>query len=359
MNDRLPAWGWNLSDLEPAPAGAPRVLSTFSCGGGSSMGYKRAGCHIVGSVDIDQKVMRAYQRNLGPVPYYLGSIGDLEQMRSAGLLEQWTDLDILDGSPPCTPFSTGGKRDKNWGKAKMFREGQTAQILDRLFFDYLNLVRELEPKIFIAENVSGMLQGKSRGYVKAIVNEGRSIGYDVQVLSLNAHNYGVPQSRSRVFFIGRRTTLGLRPVETPARLGDACPVIDAIGDLTHECAPGECVHKLKPGRAEMWDFINPGSKGTEFYKKVRGMTAGFSVQKLHPDFPARTLAAGQLESGDVFHYAEKRSITELETLRLSGFPDDYQADSRRQIGYLCGMSVPPPLAEAVAREALAVLGHDA
>lgn len=359
MTDRLPGWAWKLRDLPEPADDAPRVLSTFSCGGGSSMGYKRAGCRIIGAVDIDPKVMAAYQRNLGPVPHYLGGVGDRREMRSAGLLDQWPDIDILDGSPPCTPFSTGGVREKNWGQKKLFREGQAAQVLDRLFFDYLDLVKELQPKIFIAENVSGMLRGNARGYVKAIVQESRRIGYDVQVFSLFAHHYGVPQNRSRVFFVGRRTSLGLRPVQVPPRMQREYTVRDAIGNLTHGCAPDTCEHELSERLSEIWDYLNPGSKGTEFYKAHRGSNGGFSIHKLHPDLPARTLAAGQLEAGSVLHYEQKRSITALETLRLSGFPDDYQAMSDKQIGYLCGMSVPPPLAEAVAREALAVLGRDA
>lgn len=359
MTDRLPGWAWRLTDLpEPGPD-APRVLSTFSCGGGSSMGYKRAGCRIIGAVDIDPKVMAAYQHNLGPVPCYLGGVGDRKQMRAAGLLDQWPDIDILDGSPPCTPFSTGGVREKNWGQKKLHREGQAAQVLDRLFFDYLDLVKELQPKIFIAENVAGMLHGNARGYVKAIVQESRHIGYDVQVFNLFAHHYGVPQNRSRVFFVGRRTALNLPAVQVPARLEREYTVRDAIGTLKHDCPPGQCTHELSPRLGRIWDFLNPGSKATEFYKAHRGSKGGFSTHKLHPDLPSRTLAAGQLEGGDVLHYDQRRSITALETLRLSGFPDDYQAVSDKQIGYLCGMSVPPPLAEAIAREALRVLGHDA
>jgi DNA (cytosine-5)-methyltransferase 1 len=90
---------------------------------------------------------------------------------------------------------------KSWGKNKKFREGQATQVLSDLFFDYLNLVDRLRPRVAIAENVKGMLFGNAKGYTKLVVARFKEIGYRVQLFLLNAADCGVPQRRERVFFV--------------------------------------------------------------------------------------------------------------------------------------------------------------
>ena len=162
----VPEFAWNLSDLDTIPSNGLKVMSTFSCGGGSSMGYKMAGCTIVAANDIDPEMAWHYQHNLHPPLYYLCPVRDL---LTADLPHELFALDILDGSPPCSTFSTAGIREKGWGKEKHFREGQAKQILSDLFFDYLDLVERLKPKVVIAENVKGMLIGNAKGYTKLVM----------------------------------------------------------------------------------------------------------------------------------------------------------------------------------------------
>ena len=149
-------------------------MSTFACGGGSSMGYKRAGCSIVAANDIDPEMAWHYKRNLNPPLYYLCPIRDL---LTADLPDELFALDILDGSPPCSTFSMAGSREKAWGKEKHFREGQAKQVLSDLFFDYLDLAERLKPKVVIAENVKGMLIGNAKGYTKLVMARFKEIGY--------------------------------------------------------------------------------------------------------------------------------------------------------------------------------------
>ena len=101
------------------------------------MGYKRAGCTIVAANDIDPEMAWHYRTNLAPPSYYLCPIGDLLKK---DLPRELYELDILDGSPPCSTFSMAGSREKSWGKDKHFREGQAKQVLSDLFFDYLDVV---------------------------------------------------------------------------------------------------------------------------------------------------------------------------------------------------------------------------
>lgn len=168
-----PDCAWMLSDLDSIPKNGVKVMSTFACGGGSSMGYKRAGCEIVAANDIDPEMAFHYKRNLNPPLYYLCPIGELANQNLAPSLFQ---LDILDGSPPCSTFSMAGSREDSWGKDKHFREGQAKQVLSDLFFDYLDLVEKLRPKVAIAENVKGMILGNAKGYTKLVMQRFKDIG---------------------------------------------------------------------------------------------------------------------------------------------------------------------------------------
>jgi len=173
------------------------------------MGYKLAGYEVLGGVEIDPKIMELYRKNFNPKHSYLMGVQDFNKIPNANIPAELYNLDILDGSPPCSSFSMCGKRDKDWGKSKKFKEGQTDQVLDDLFFHFINTARKLRPRMVIAENVRGLIIGKARGYVKEIFQGFREAGYDCQLFLLNASRMGVPQIRMRTFFIARRMDLGL------------------------------------------------------------------------------------------------------------------------------------------------------
>jgi DNA (cytosine-5)-methyltransferase 1 len=254
-------------------------------------------------------------------------------------------LDVLDGSPPCSTFSIAGLRDRAWGRKKRFREGQAEQTLDMLFFDFIALAAAVRPKVVVAENVKGMLGGRARDYVKAVVSALGHAGYDVQVALLDAADHGVPQRRERVFFVARRKDLGWNPLRWPERQGRV-----AAGDACEGVGDGKDVPRLKPGTVmgRAWDACPPGmslSKGSG------GICRFNTPSKLSPFRPSPTVTASQ----QLFHWDEPRLLSAMEATRLSGFPDDYDYMPGRQrpdvkATYVCGMSVPPPLMRAVASE---------
>lgn len=163
------------------------------------MGYKRAGFEVIGNVEIDKKINEVYKKNLRPKYNFCMDLRDLNKIEN--LPAELYHLDILDGSPPCTTFSKAGQREKNWGKLKKFHEGQSKQRLDDLFFVWLESVKKLRPKIAIAENITGLIEGNAKGYVNEIIKGFKAIGYDVQIFRLNAAFMDVPQLRERIFFI--------------------------------------------------------------------------------------------------------------------------------------------------------------
>ncbi len=166
------------------------------------MGYKLAGYDHLGGVEIDDAMSTIYTENHNPKYLYHVDIREFNKLDS--LPEELYNLDILDGSPPCSTFSMAGSREKAWGKEKHFKEGQAKQTLDDLVFVYCDTIIKLMPKVFLLENVTGIVKGNAKLYSKKIVEKMQAAGYTVQVFQLNAASMGVPQKRERVFFIGHR-----------------------------------------------------------------------------------------------------------------------------------------------------------
>lgn len=187
-------WKWNLSDLKKVQKNGLTVFSCFSCGGGSSMGYKLSGYELIGNCEIDPGVIEIYRKNHHPKYSYLM---DVRELVNQDLPEELYNLDVLDGSPPCSTFSMAGSREKGWGVEKQFREGQKRQRLDDLFFHFINIAKELQPKVVVAENVKGLVGGNAKGYVNEILKAYDEAGYKVQIFLLNAATMGVPQRRER------------------------------------------------------------------------------------------------------------------------------------------------------------------
>ena len=182
-----------------------KVFSCFACGGGSTMGYKLAGFDVIGCNEIDPRMNDVYVANHHPKYNYLEDIRTLK-MRD-DLPKELYQLDILDGSPPCSSFSMMGSREEGWGVEKRFKEGQAKQVLDTLFFDFIDLAQKLQPKVVVAENVKGLLLGEAKAYVRRIYESFDKAGYALCHTLLNASYMGVPQTRERVFFTAIRKDL--------------------------------------------------------------------------------------------------------------------------------------------------------
>ena len=128
-------WKWRFADY-PKEKNGLKVFSCFACGGGSTMGYKLAGCEVLGCCEIDPKMNEIYNRNHHPRFNFLMDIRDFNKIPDNELPEELFNLDILDGSPPCTTFSMAGEREESWGKKKKFREvlrrgGSTSSSVSR------------------------------------------------------------------------------------------------------------------------------------------------------------------------------------------------------------------------------------
>lgn len=303
------------------------------------MGYKLAGCKVLGGVEIDPKMMAMYRLNHKPELSYLMGAQVFAKLPQEEIDARLFDLDILDGSPPCSSFSMAGARDRKWGTASKFREGQAEQVLDDLFFHFIEIARRLRPKVVIAENVKGLIIGKAKGYVKQIFQCFNLAGYDVQLFLLDASRMGVPQARERTFFIARRRDLGWKPLvlsfnERPITVGEALKGASTIGagGMTKE-------------REVLWTACRIGDDlGT-----VHPRGSWFSKIKLDPHRPSPTVTANS--GDDLFHWSEPRGISKEEVVRLQTFPSDYDFNKNKP-HYVCGMSVPPFMMQRVAEQVI-------
>lgn len=321
----------------PAPSNGVKVMSTFACGGGSSMGYKRAGCEVIAANDIDPEMAWHYQKNINPRHYFLAPIGDL---LTAEMPQELFALDILDGSPPCSTFSMAGNREKDWGKEKFFREGQEKQVLSDLFFDYLDLVERLRPKVAIAENVRGMIAGNAKGYVKLVMARFKAIGFRPQLFLLNAADCGVPQRRERVFFCAVRNDIEAPPLKlAPAHRWVGAE--EACSDVDSGPNPSPRKNDLR-----YWHLTIPGQSYSNTKKRLGQAEGCFSHIRLAADKPSATLTSN-LQT--LTHWKYPRELNFNEVKRLGSFPDDYQVKNENLGKYMVGMSVPPKMTEQVAR----------
>lgn len=340
---KIPDCAWRLADLKDVPQNGIKVMSTFACGGGSSMGYKRAGCTIVAANDIDPEMAWHYKRNLNPPNYFLCPIRDL---LTADLPPELFNLDILDGSPPCSTFSMAGSREKAWGKDKHFREGQAKQVLSDLFFDYLDLVERLKPRVAIAENVKGMILGNAKGYAKMVMARFREIGYRPQLFLVNGADCGVPQRRERVFFVAIRDDIEAPPLMLVPQhrwisAGEACE------DLQELTAAEKIDTKPRPLDLEWWHKTKPGDGSG--YATARLETEGKRIAFTHIRLDKQTPANSLPAADNIKHWSQCRGLTFREWKRLGSFPDDYHAKTDKIGKYMIGMSVPPKMTEVVAR----------
>ena len=326
---------WNLTDLATVPKNGLTAFSCFHCGGGSTMGYKLAGFNMLGGVEIDPEMMAIYRANHKPKHSYLMGVQQFNELPLLSLPNELKNLDLLDGSPPCSVFSMAGKREKKWGGEHHFREGQQKQRLDDLFMHFIDIGQRLQPKVIVAENVKGLILGNAKGYVKEIFAAFREAGYDTQLFLFNAARMGVPQARERTFFIARRRDLGWGKLDMRFEEELQCSGV---------AMKGASLKGSRPITAEttlLWEKIKPGRHLGDAHPKG----SRFSEFKINPLGAACTIVSG----ATFYHWDQPRTLSGAEVVRLQSFPDDYNF-CKVKPQYVCGMSVPPYMTQRVALE---------
>lgn len=367
----------SMAEVDAIPWNGRTLVSTFSGCGGSCLGFRMAGFRVLWASEFIPAARDTYLANSPDVPVDARDIREVtaDDILSATGLKRG-ELDVLEGSPPCASFSTAGKRERGWGRENVYSD--SVQRSDDLFFEFVRLIDGLQPKVFVAENVSGLVKGVAKGYFKLILRAMRDCGYRVSARLLDASWLGVPQMRQRVIFVGVRNDLEIDPVHpTPLpyqySVRDAIPWIAESQTVRIEEATGfggrtpetqksidEPASTVQASRSVSW-IVEPEADISKYaigdrYDAVQVGKADperFSLKKPDPDRPSFTINAMDAVNagrGSVVHPYEKRKFSIAELRRICGFPDDFVlTGTYGQQWERLGRAVPPVMMFHVAR----------
>ena len=363
---------YNLQDVYDAASQKKfKVVSTFAGGGGSSTGYRLAGADILAINEFVEEARVTYKENYPDTPIVPNDIKELTGQDFLDLVGlEKGELDILDGSPPCSAFSVAGKlshssdgkHSDGWGQTKSYSDGKIVENIEDLFFEFLRVANEIQPKVIIAENVKGLTIGEAKEYYNRILNEFENIGYEVVSEVMDSRYYGVSQTRSRVIFIAVRQDVadevGLNFLTMnhlfpePART--SIPLKDVLVGLEYDNEEVEYLTE-KFERTAYWK--DTGSLMQTFPDKV--LTGGdyhpkghhFNLKRVSLEAPAPTLTA--MGNGDTtagaFHWSEPRKLTLGELKRIMSLPDDFKLTGKwNQKAERIGRMVPPLMMKQIA-----------
>tara|TARA_B100000809_G_scaffold100422_1_gene98942 strand:+ start:2373 stop:3428 length:1056 start_codon:yes stop_codon:yes gene_type:complete len=320
------------------------VVSTFSGCGGSSLGYKLAGGDVRLAVEWDKHAAKTYRDNFPSTPLFYGDIGKLSIRRCCQLAGiEPGELDIFDGSPPCQGFSvcTHGRRGHKKRRRDVVKGRRSDDQRNQLFREYVRLLRGLKPKAFVMENVPGMVQGKMKLIFAECFKELKTSGYHVVAKVLSTQFYNVPQSRSRLIFIGVRTDLEIQPTHPPPQARPICV------RAAFEGLPEIETRTLSEQGLTIWKQLKPGQWFSEKHPKQHW----FNAIKLNPNQPANTITRMVMAMGasGLFHWKHPRVLTIAEVKRISSFPDDFiLSGTFKEQWARIGNSVPPRFMQAIA-----------
>ena len=315
------AWQQHLA---PRTADAPTVISLFAGCGGSSLGYSMAGYRELLAVEWDDNAVATFALNFPGVPVYHGDIAECSVehvLERTGLTVG--ALDVLDGSPPCQGFSTAGKRILDDPRNQLFRE-------------FVRLLDGLQPRVFVMENVSGMVKGKMKLVFAECLLELKAAGYRVSARLMNAMYFHVPQSRQRMIFIGVRDDLSAAPSH-PIAANRPIAAGEIIG------ADGYIFDGFAAGMRQLSKPCPTIRNGRAFSVKTRSM-------KINPwmDGPAATLTK-TCSDYQVLENGQVRRLTIAEAKMLASYPAAFQMiGSYANQWARIGNSVPPLFMRAIA-----------
>jgi DNA (cytosine-5)-methyltransferase 1 len=330
----------SMEEINALPWNGYNVVSTFSGCGGSCLGFKMAGFRVLWANEFIPAAQDTYRANHKST---ILDTRDIRKVQAQDILDQIRlkkgELDVFEGSPPCASFSTAGKREVGWGKVKKYSD--SCQRTDDLFFEYARLLKDLQPKVFIAENVSGLVKGTAKGYFLLILKALKDCGYDVAAKVLDAQWLGVPQARQRLIFIGVRKDLGVKPSH-PKPLDYQYTVRDALEGVLldgHRCY-------LSPKMAIWYKETPQGSSISKGSLKITGKEMGYNHVRSCWTKAAPTICQ---TSPEVYHPDIPGSFTIPELKRIGSFPNDFNlTGSYERQWERIGRAVPPIMMSKIA-----------
>jgi len=323
------------------------IISLFSGCGGLDLGFEKAGFNIPVANEFDKTIWATFKTN-HPNTHLIE--GDIRQVTKEDI-GQFIDgeVDGIIGGPPC----------QSWSEAGSLKGIKDAR--GQLFFDYIRILKEFQPKFFLAENVSGMLANRHSEAVQNILNLFDDAGYDVTFTLVNAKDYGVAEERKRVFYIGFRKDLKIDfgfPKGSTKDDNKKITLRDIIWDLQDTVVPSGDKNHHNPDAVNNNEYYT-GAYSSIFMSRNRVKSwdeQAFTVQasgrqcQLHPQAP-KMVKVGQND----YRFVEGkenlyRRMTIREVARVQGFPDDFKFiyEDTNTAYKMIGNAVPVNLAYEIA-----------
>jgi DNA (cytosine-5)-methyltransferase 1 len=300
------------------------IVSLFSGCGGMDLGFYQEGFNIVWANDIDPIACETYKRNIGDHIV----VGDITKVDYSVI----PNCDVLLGGFPCQDFSMIWKR------------GGINTERGNLYRNFVELVDLKNPKVFLAENVKGLLSANKGKAIEQIVNDFSNtgdFGYNISVSLINFADYGTPQLRERVLIIGTRKDINEKftlpkPTHTPENYVSSREALKGVEKVKYNNEHQNILTSTK----EKLKLIPAGGNFSDIPKSsphyVKGMISHV-YRRLHPDKPSTTIIAAGGGGTWGYHFDEPRPLTNRERARLFGYPDDFAfvgtiTEVRKQIG---------------------------
>ena len=352
----------SMKEIEAIPWNGFNVISTFSGGGGSCLGYRMAGYRVLWANEFIPTAQDTYEANHKGTFLNKNDIRTVtaeDIFKESGLAKG--EIDLFDGSPPCCAFSTAGHREKDWGKVKQYSDSK--QRVDDLFFEYARLINGTQPKVFVAENVSGLVKGTAKGYFLEILKSLKDCGYEVSAQLLNAKYLGVPQSRERLIFVGVRKDIAEqfgvhpthpKPMKNVVSLKQALDGVVIDSDEAKRLLEEEKKHNRYKILQKMPKNPRRPIKGS---KVANGSYFNLSRESLYTPCSTICSSNGRNGSSGNVHPLYDRKFTIEELKRITSIPDDFiLTGTYEQQWERLGRMVPPimmkHIAETIEKEIL-------
>lgn len=327
-------------------------IELFAGAGGLALGLEMAGFEEVGLVEVDNKACDTLRLNR---PHWNVIEEDIVEISKRNLLKEFNikkgELDLLSGGYPCQSFSYAGK--------KLGLE----DVRGTMFYYYAEFLKQLKPKMFLAENVKGLTTHDGGRTIQTMVDVFQELGYTVEWKVLNALDYGVAEKRQRVIIIGIRNDLKDKVKFEYPIPHDYKPVLrDVLQNVPD--SPGA---KYPESKRKVFDLVPPGGYwkdlpddiAREYMKSCYFMGGGRTgiARRLSWDEPCLTLTTSpMMKQTDRCHPDESRPFTTREYARIQSFPDDWQfAGSVGNIYKQIGNAVPVNLAKCVGESIMEAL----
>lgn len=360
------------------------AIDLFAGAGGFSLGMEKAGINVVAAVEFDKQIAETYKINHKNTKVYVDDIRNLtaEELEKC-FREKNIECDLIFGGPPCQGFSMAGYRIRT---NRAFLEDER----NFLFKEYIRMVEYFNPKVFVIENVPGILNFNDGAVKEEIFDTFEKLGYRLAARVLCAADYGVPQMRHRAVFIGNN--LGIDPESFfPIKTNDESnytTIRDAISDLPpilagtgDECEKyvsmdglTEYQKRMRSSKGYVKNHISSQHK-PETLELLKMIKQGQTMKDLPPEYRTKSVHSGAYgrmiydepaytlttrintpSVGRITHPEQDRTITPREAARIQSFPDDYEfLGDITSVGKQIGNAVPPMMAETIGKQILTIL----